>query len=277
MSPYLEDNYNLNDPALVSVIDELSLWSAPFGLKLLEIIKLHKNMTALDIGFGTGFPLLELAQRLGSSSTVYGIDPWAQAIERTRQKLSVCRMDNVILHQGGGEQMPFADNFFDLLISNNGINNVSDIPQTLQECHRVARPGAQFVFTMNLDGTMMEFYRVLQEVMQQQGLKEQIKKVKEHIRHKRRPVAEMKRMLAAAQFKVTRVNQDSFSFRFVDGSTMMNHFFIKLAFLPAWKELLPREKLEPVFSAVESRLNDAAQQSEVVLTIPFAVFDCQSR
>src|SRR4030067_181575 len=57
---------------IISAIDELSLWAAPFGLKLLETIKLKKNITALDIGFGLGFPLLEVAMRLGEPSKVCG-------------------------------------------------------------------------------------------------------------------------------------------------------------------------------------------------------------
>jgi arsenite methyltransferase len=276
MGHYLEDQYNLNDPALISVIDELSLWSAPFGLKLLDTVQMRKNMTALDIGFGTGFPLLELAQRLGSSSTVYGIDPWNQAMERARQKLSLCRLDNVILHQGVAEQMPFADDFFDLIISNNGINNVNDIQQTLKECQRVGKHGAQFVFTMNLEETMAEFYRVFTEVLGQNDLKGELKKIKEHIHQKRRPVAEMKKMLAAAGFRIKTIVRDSFDYRYVDGSALFNHFFIKLAFLPAWKELVPKDKLMHIFSAVEGHLNEMADRNgEVVLTIPFATFDCR--
>jgi arsenite methyltransferase len=66
---------------LTGFYDELPLWSAPFGIKLLEEVPLRKNIRALDIGFGTGFPLLELAQQLGASSVVYGIDPWEEAVE----------------------------------------------------------------------------------------------------------------------------------------------------------------------------------------------------
>ncbi len=57
------------------------------GSRLFEQIHLKKNITALDIGFGAGFPLTELAMRLGKSCTVYGIDPWEAAIVRTEEKL----------------------------------------------------------------------------------------------------------------------------------------------------------------------------------------------
>ncbi len=67
-SDYLNEIYDLNDPALVSIIDELPLWSAPFGLKLLDKVMFHPNMNVLDLGCGLGFPLLELANRLGDNS-----------------------------------------------------------------------------------------------------------------------------------------------------------------------------------------------------------------
>lgn len=44
--------------------DELPLWSAPFGLMLLERVPIKPALTILDIGAGTGFLALELAQRL---------------------------------------------------------------------------------------------------------------------------------------------------------------------------------------------------------------------
>ena len=87
----------MHDPDFVSVYDELSLWAAPFGLKLLDAIKYRRNITALDLGFGTGFPLLEFAMRLGQTSRVYGIDPWNAAIDRVRRKISRYGIDNVQL------------------------------------------------------------------------------------------------------------------------------------------------------------------------------------
>ena len=42
--------FNINNSDDISVIDELPLWSAPFGLKLLSHIALKKNQVGLDIG-----------------------------------------------------------------------------------------------------------------------------------------------------------------------------------------------------------------------------------
>ena len=74
-------------------------------------------------------------------------------------------VQNVELIEGAAEHMPFENNFFDLLVSNNGLNNVQDLPKTLSECSRVSRPGAQFVFTFNTNKTFTEFYDVFREVL----------------------------------------------------------------------------------------------------------------
>src|SRR4030042_7101490 len=97
MTKFRKSIFNLDDKETVSIIDELPLWSAPFGFKLLDMIKLRKNITALDIGFGLGFPLLEVAQRLGNSSKVYGIDPWKAAIERAQRKINILGLTNIEL------------------------------------------------------------------------------------------------------------------------------------------------------------------------------------
>ena len=53
-----------DDPLFCAALDELPLWSAPFGLRLLESVPLAPGATVLDVGCGTGFPLLELAHRV---------------------------------------------------------------------------------------------------------------------------------------------------------------------------------------------------------------------
>ena len=145
MSHFYDD---LTTPEAVSVVDELPFWSAPFGLRLLDVVRYKRNICALDIGCGLGFPMIELSMRLGNTSRVYGIDPWKAATLHLRQKIKALGLSNVAVVNGLAEKMPFADEYFDLIVSNNGINNVADIEKTFEECRRVAKPGcaARFYF-----------------------------------------------------------------------------------------------------------------------------------
>jgi arsenite methyltransferase len=276
MTEFINTNYNLNDKETVSVIDELPLWSAPFGLKLLEKINYRKNITALDIGSGLGFPLLEVAMRLGSTCKLYGIDPWQAAIERIKKKIKIYRITNVEMITGVAEEIPLPDNSVDLIFSNNGLNNVNDLKKVLNECSRVAKPGSQLVLTYNTNKTMIEFYSVFEEVLRENNMTEEIQKMKEHIYKKRRPVEEFVKLLNENKYSINEISHDKFDYRFADGSAMLHHFLLTLSFIESWKALVPETKQPEIFRDIEKRLNDSALKKGMLkLTIPFVLIDCE--
>lgn len=278
MKAYLNQHVDMNDDKLVSVVDDLPLWSAPFGLKLLDTIQMKKGITVLDIGCGLGFPALEIAMRLGNTGKVYGIDPWTKALNRAQLKKEIYHIENVNFIQGYAENMPFEDNFFDLIVSNNGINNVSDMNQTMQECSRVSKPDAQLTITLNLDETMIEFYRVLQESLQQHKMLDEIQNMKQHIYSKRRPLSEIITILEHAQFDIINISHDSFQFRFSDGTSMLNHYLIRYWFMDSWKNIMSKTDLEKIFDCVELKLNEIAElNGEIILSIPFVTIDCRRK
>ena len=205
-------------------------WSAPFGLKLLDAIKLLPNITALDIGFGLGFPLLEIAQRLGSSSKVYGIDPWKAAVERTQTKINILGLTNIKLIEGIAENIPLPDNSVDLIVSNNGINNVHDLDKVMRECRRIAKKSAQYVATVNLDKTMIEFYDELEGILLEEGLDENVAKLKHHIYQKRRPLDEMINYFENNGFKIKNIQHDSFKYRYLGCNNNVQSFFNTISF-----------------------------------------------
>ena len=276
MSKFIKTNYDLNDKEIVSVIDELSLWAAPFGLKLLETIKLKKNIKALDIGFGLGFPLLELAMRLGDSCKVYGIDPWEAATERAKFKAKIYDLNNVEFLSGIAENIPLADKSIELIFSNNGINNVEDLEKTFKECSRILKPGGQFVFSFNLNGTMIEFYNAFRETLLEHSMHKEIENIEKHIYAKRKPIDEVKNLVEENNFIVNDIKEDEFCYRFNDGTSMMNHFLIRFAFLESWKDLIPEKNQNEIFNEIEDKLNKFSESNgELKLTIPFAVFNCE--
>jgi arsenite methyltransferase len=266
------------DPDLVAVLDELPLWSAPFGLALLEAVQLHARTVALDVGCGTGFPLLELAERLGPKARVHGIDPWREAIDRIHQKVRQYGILNVEVVEGVAEALPFADATFDLIVSNNGLNNVQDQPRALAECYRVGRPGAQFVLTMNLPDSMHELYAALRTWLEETGRAALFPAVAAQIASKRQPRAMTEAGLVAAGFRIANVIERTFTMRFASGAALLRHHLIRLAFLPGWTSIVPEADAASLVAGLETQLDAiAAQRGEVILTIPFACFDCRRR
>jgi hypothetical protein len=96
--------------------------------------------------------------------------------------------------------------------------------------------------------------------------------MKEHIYKKRKPVDEYLELLKKYSFIVDDISEHKFDFRFVDGTTMLNHFLIKLAFIESWKNIIPESTQEEIFSEIEKRLNTISNNDLVLrLTIPFVV------
>lgn len=188
MQDFLTTHYDLDHPDLVSVIDDLPIWSAPFGLKLLDTIRLKPEMTVLDIGSGLGFPIIELSQRVDHRCLVCGIDPWDEGLRRINRKKQVWDIRNVVMFKGKAEHLPSGDKCIDLIVSNNGINNVQDEGQVFKELKRVARQRAQLVLTVNLPDTMKTFYQTYEQVLKQNEKRDEIDRLKEHIFSKRKPL-----------------------------------------------------------------------------------------
>jgi arsenite methyltransferase len=232
-------------------------------------------LTVLDIGFGTGFPLLEMAQRLGNTCTIYGIDPWKEAIARVKQKIEILQIKNVHLVEGDAAAMDFPDNTFDLIVSNTGINNFAHVPQVLTECWRVAKSGAHIALTTNPVGHMDEFYHVYEETLNARGLDGLIKTLHAQRDH-RLSIKTIGSLLQQAGFRLTATHSQTYVMRFVDGTAFFNHHLIRLGFLEGWKNILPPQEVVPVFTALEERLNTMAREmGELRMTVPVVCIEAE--
>jgi ubiquinone/menaquinone biosynthesis C-methylase UbiE len=266
---YLEP-IDYQTPEFGDLYDELPLWSAPFGLMLLEHVVLRPAITILDVGAGTGFMTIELAQRCGPDALVIAVDPWAAAMQRLTRKLNHLGIQNVRTLVQSATEIDLPDASVDLIVSNLGINNFDHPEATLQTCFRLAKPAASLFLTTNLVGHMSEFYDAYRSVLLELGLSSQLAALDAHISH-RATVDSVTKRLERAGFKVVNVVTGSFRERFVDGSALLRHNFIRLAFIPAWKSIAPQEAVEATFTALEHRLNAlAATAGELSLTIPAA-------
>ncbi len=264
---------DFNDHELAAFYDELPLWSAPFGLKLLEAVDYSKPVEALDIGCGSGFPLLELAQRFGAQSHFCGIDLWAEGLDRIRSKVGFYQIGNVDLILASAEKMPVDNESITLITSNNGLNNVSSLKDALSECRRVSKKGASMIFTANLPGTMSTFYDTFKSILHDTGLGNLRADVDIHIDLKRKSPEEMSRLTEEAGFNVISADVFSFQLKFSDGTAFLNHHLIRLHFLQSWLSLISEDNRVTIKELLEKRLNQIASKSKgLFMEIPFSVY-----
>jgi len=109
----------------------------------LQKLHVQEGEQVLEIGFGTGACLLKVAESVGKSGRVYGIDISEGMCEITQQKVNRASLNNrVILQCHDAIPLPFDTNMFDVVIMNFTLElfDTPEIPPLLSECHRVLRP-----------------------------------------------------------------------------------------------------------------------------------------
>ena len=257
------------------VYDELPLWSAPFGALLLEHVPLPRGGEVLDVGAGTGFLSVELAQRCGAASRVVAVDPWSAALRRPRSKVEFHNLANVELIESPLEDAGLAANRFDLIVSNLGVNNFADPARAVAECFRVARPHGAFALATNTQGHMQEFYEVYADVLKGVGTPAVLRALEEHIA-RRTTAGALVSLLETAGFEVQDTIERPFAMRFADGTALLNHHLVRLAFLPDWMAV--SEDVDGVFESLERRLNEVAlKRGELRLSVPMLYVKAEKR
>jgi len=253
--------------------DELPLWSAPFGQMLLERVPLEPRLTIVDVGAGTGFLSIELAQRCGPAATVFAVDPWASAGARLKRKLAYLGVTNVRVIEQDAAALDLPPASVDLVVSNLGVNNFENAGAVLAACRRALKPSGRLVLTTNLVGHMQEFYDEYRATLAELALADRLPALDAHVAH-RATVASTRALLEGAGFAVRDTVTGSFRMRFADGSALLAHRFIGFGFLPGWRAIAGAENEARVFAALEARLNArAAAGGELALTIPMALVE----
>jgi len=94
----------------------------------------------LDVGYGSGILLLELAKRCRK---LYGIDKHGKSREvkeiLARHRLEAELLDADVL------RMPFPDRMFDCVTCISVLDHIPDLAAALREIHRVLRPGGTVI------------------------------------------------------------------------------------------------------------------------------------
>ena len=100
----------------------------------------------LEIGFGTGHCLVQIAEAVGAAGRVCGVDISAGMLEVSRRRLAQAELlDRVALHCGDAAELPYADETCDAVFMSFTLElfDTPEIPIVLGEVKRVLKPNGR--------------------------------------------------------------------------------------------------------------------------------------
>jgi SAM-dependent methyltransferase len=123
------------DVSAAAYADFMGRYSEPLADRFVELVEPRVGQRALDVGCGPGALTARLVERLGTDA-VTAIDPSESFVAAVQQ-----RFPGVDARPGVAEQLPFADDSFDLVVAQLVVHFMADPVAGLVEMARVTRPG----------------------------------------------------------------------------------------------------------------------------------------
>jgi SAM-dependent methyltransferase len=144
------------------------LYAGRFARLLLEAIGPGISGSVLELGCRRGEITRELLRRhRGGQGLIVAVEGSPARLSLARAGLlDATRSGQVFLRSHDpAQRLPFAEEMYDLVVSNLLLGEVPDRRAVLADLVRVARPGAHIAVTLPLDGTFAEVIDLLDEVL----------------------------------------------------------------------------------------------------------------
>jgi ubiquinone/menaquinone biosynthesis C-methylase UbiE len=125
---------------LAETYDRLGTRQYEHGKILIRELGVRRGQHVLDVGCGTALLTKHVADLVGPTGRVVGIDPLPPRIEVARRRAR----DNLTVQVGRAEDLSaFADETFDVIFYNSVFHWLPDKPLALREAHRVLKQGGR--------------------------------------------------------------------------------------------------------------------------------------
>ncbi len=140
---FYKDHWRVVEPERFAVYEKIFEYS-PAHEPLLAPAGFAAGQVVVDYGCGPGAMTVELARRVGPDGHVHGVDINAQFVARAAERADQEGVgDRVTVHQIQDHGIPLHDGTADRVLCKNVLEYVDDPLATLQDIHRVLKPGGK--------------------------------------------------------------------------------------------------------------------------------------
>jgi ubiquinone/menaquinone biosynthesis C-methylase UbiE len=137
----------------------------PITEALIEDAQIGPGQAVLDVATGPGEPALSIAEFVGPSGTVAGIDPIPGMIAAARRVADARHFHNARFEVASADQVPFPDNHFDAVVCRFGVMFFPSPRDGVREMLRVLKPDRKIAFAVWNFGDKNPFHSILANIV----------------------------------------------------------------------------------------------------------------
>ncbi len=132
----------------------------PVAKDLMQKVELQPGERVLDVACGTGTIAQISSQKVSKTGSINGLDINPGMLAVARKQLQDAPLT---WHEASAEEMPFADEKFDVVICQMGIQFMENRSAALQEMYRVLVPGGRLV--INVPGPAGPVFKIFADAL----------------------------------------------------------------------------------------------------------------
>jgi ubiquinone/menaquinone biosynthesis C-methylase UbiE len=130
---------------------------------MLEVLDLRPDMNIFDVGCGSGKQLLAFHNALEGKADIAGGDVNQELLDQARQRVQAAGADIEVMYLDFNQEFPLEADTYDLVSCCFAIYYAEDIPFTIQQMHRILKPGGRLFTTGPMPDNKQFFYDVIRQ------------------------------------------------------------------------------------------------------------------
>lgn len=240
-------------------------WGERFAELIDEHVTLPKKGRALYVASGAGGHAIALQERAGEALKFICLDENDASLELSRAKATALKLKTEF-RAGNVDELPFADNQFDLVVGDGSLVHPLRIPKMIAEIARVAAPDATVAFSLPTFSSFGEFFSIYWEALHNCGLLDHEADV-ETLITTLPSVSSVEEMGERAGLEDVASWTVIEEFDYESSENFLTAPLIADFLMQIWLETLPRDSYEQVVKEIGRLINEERHEAEFALTV----------